>query len=184
VSHDPTFWLLARASGLAAYALLTASVLAGLVLRSRPLGARLPAPAVADLHRTLALLALGATGMHGLALVLDATVEVSPAALVVPGLVDYRPLPTALGVLAADAMLLLVLSFRVRARIGIRAWRRLHRLAFAVFAAATAHGLAAGSDSGRGWALGLYAGALAAVVAATAWRVLVPPSVPTARRTA
>ena len=37
---DPTFWLLARASGLTAYALLTTSVLAGLTVKSRPLGAR------------------------------------------------------------------------------------------------------------------------------------------------
>ena len=29
--HDPTFWILARASGLTAYFLLTLSVLAGLV---------------------------------------------------------------------------------------------------------------------------------------------------------
>ncbi len=35
---DPTFWLLARASGLTAYGLLTASVLAGLVLKARPFG--------------------------------------------------------------------------------------------------------------------------------------------------
>ena len=35
---DPTFWLLARASGLTAYVLLTVSVLAGLVLKSRPFG--------------------------------------------------------------------------------------------------------------------------------------------------
>ena len=34
--HDPTFWLLARASGLAAYAVLTLSVLAGLVLEVAP----------------------------------------------------------------------------------------------------------------------------------------------------
>ena len=38
MTHDPTFWLLARASGLTAYALLTATVLAGLVLKSRPFG--------------------------------------------------------------------------------------------------------------------------------------------------
>ena len=35
---DPTFWLLARASGLTAYGLLTTSVLAGLVLKSKPFG--------------------------------------------------------------------------------------------------------------------------------------------------
>jgi len=32
VKHDPTFWLLARSSGITAYVLLTLSVLAGLAL--------------------------------------------------------------------------------------------------------------------------------------------------------
>ena len=32
MSHDPTFWLLARAFGLTAYVMLTLSVLVGLVL--------------------------------------------------------------------------------------------------------------------------------------------------------
>ena len=53
MKNDPTFWLLARASGLTAYALLTASVLAGLVLKSRPFRSLKPA-AVTDTHRFLA----------------------------------------------------------------------------------------------------------------------------------
>jgi hypothetical protein len=184
VTHDPTFWLLARAAGLTAYVLLTASVLAGLVLTSRPLGTRLRAATVTDVHRALALLAVGMTALHGAALVLDATVEVSPLALVLPGLVAYRPLPTALGVLAGDLMVLVYASFSARRLIGARAWRRLHWLTYGVFAAATAHGLAAGSDSGRPWALGLYAGALGAVAAAATWRALIPPHVTTRRRSA
>ena len=40
VKTDPTFWLLARASGLTAYVLLTTTALAGLVLKSRPFGER------------------------------------------------------------------------------------------------------------------------------------------------
>ena len=35
---DPTFWLLARASGLTAYLAADTSVLAGLTVKSRPLG--------------------------------------------------------------------------------------------------------------------------------------------------
>mgnify|MGYP001047800448 CR=1 FL=1 len=56
--------------------------------------------------------------------------------------------------------------------IGVKRWRALHRLSYAIFAAATAHGIAAGSDSGRPWALALYLGAVAAVVLATAFRAL------------
>ena len=63
---DPTFWLLARASGLTAYALLTTSVLAGLTVKSKPLGARVKAATATDVHRFVALLALGAIAVHGL----------------------------------------------------------------------------------------------------------------------
>ena len=103
---DPTSWILARASGLVAYALLTSSVLAGIVLKARPFGAALKAAAVADLHRFLAMLGLGFIALHASALVLDSTVRISVPALFVPGLVPYRPLWSALGVLAADLLLL------------------------------------------------------------------------------
>jgi sulfoxide reductase heme-binding subunit YedZ len=172
MTHDPTFWLLARAAGLAAYALLAGSVLAGLVVKARPFGRALKAAPATDLHRTLALLGLGFLGLHGVALVLDSTVHISPAALVVPGLSPYRPVATAVGVLAAELMLLVYVSFGLRRRIGIKAWRRLHWTTYGIFAAATVHGLAAGSDSGRPWALGLYLGALGSVALASAWRFL------------
>ena len=90
MKNDPTFWFLARASGLTAYILLTASVLAGLVLKSRPFGRALKPATVTDLHRFLALLGLGAVALHGITLVLDSTVQISPIALLVPGLSAYR----------------------------------------------------------------------------------------------
>jgi sulfoxide reductase heme-binding subunit YedZ len=175
VKGDPTFWILARSSGLIAYALLTASVLAGLVLKSRPFGTWLKQAAVTDLHRFLALLGLGAVALHGLALVLDRTVQISVAALLLPGIAPYRPLWTGLGVLAAELMLIVYASFALRRRIGARNWRRLHWATYLVFALATVHGLASGTDSGTTWALGLYGGATGAVLAATGWRALVHP---------
>jgi sulfoxide reductase heme-binding subunit YedZ len=180
---DPTFWLLARASGLAAYVLLTWSVVAGLVLKARPFGRALRAATVTQVHRTLALLALGALALHGSALVLDRTVEITPVALVVPGIAPYRPLWTGVGVLAAEAMLVVYASFGLRQRIGVRNWRRLHYATYGVFAAATLHGVMAGSDSAEPWAMGVYLGAIGLVAIATAWRVLVPPANANARAT-
>ena len=171
---DPTFWILARASGLAAYALLTSSVLVGIVLKARPFGRALKPASVTDLHRFLAFLGLGLIAVHATALVLDSTVHVSPAALFVPGLVPYRPLWTALGVIAAELMVVVYSSFALRQRIGGRAWRRLHWLTYAVFALATAHGLAAGTDSGGLWVLAVYGSAVGAVLGAVGWRALVP----------
>ncbi len=172
---DPTFWILARASGLTAYVLLTLSVLAGLVLKSRPVGNRLRPAAVTDTHRTLALLGLGAVALHGVTLVLDSTVRITPLALLVPGLAPYRPLWTGLGVLAAELMLVVYASFSLRKRIGPTNWRRLHWAVYGVFAAATLHGVAAGTDTSRPWATALYLGAVFAVAAATAFRFLTNP---------
>ncbi|HSC73114.1 MAG TPA: hypothetical protein VLB89_03030 [Gaiellaceae bacterium] len=172
---DPTFWILARASGLTAYVLLTLSMLAGLVVKSRPLGTRVRAAAATDTHRFLTVLALGAVAVHGLALTLDSTVRIRLPALLVPGLSPYRPVPTALGVLAAELAAVIVLSFSLRRRIGARLWRRLHWATYVVFAAVTVHGLAAGTDTSRPWVFTLYLAAVAAVVFATAWRVLMRP---------
>jgi len=171
VTHDPTFWLLARASGFAAYAMITLSVLAGLAVKSRPFR-NVAAAAQTDTHRAFALAGLGMLALHGLALVLDRTVRIPLYALVVPFASPYRPAAVAAGVLAAELAALVYWSFSLRRRIGARAWRRLHWLAYAVFAAATIHGLAAGTDTARGWASATYAGAVGAVAAATAWRAL------------
>jgi sulfoxide reductase heme-binding subunit YedZ len=173
--HDPTFWLLARASGLAAYVLLTLSVLAGLVLKSRPT-TRLRPAAVTEVHKTLAVTGVGALVLHAVSLVLDTTVKVSLAALVVPGLVAYRPAAVAAGVVGGWLFMLITASFWLRKRIGVRAWRRLHWFTYALFGLATIHGVTAGTDATQPWTRGLYLGALGSVVAATAWRALVPPA--------
>ena len=167
---DPTFWLLGRTSGLTAYLLLTLSVLAGLVLRSRPFGRALKASSVMDLHRLLALLGLASLGVHGTALLLDRTVRMPVAGLFVPGASPYRPVAVAFGVIAAETMALVVVSFSLRRLIGQRVWRLLHWSTYAIFGSATVHGLLAGSDSAQPWARGLYLGSFAVVAFATAWR--------------
>lgn len=181
MKSDPTFWFIARASGLTSYILLTASVLAGLVLKTRPFRSLKPAQ-VTDIHRFLALLGLGTLALHGVTLVLDSAVEIPLAALLVPGLSPYEPLWVGIGVLAAELMVVVYASFSQRKRIGARTWRRLHYATYAVFAGATAHGLLAGTDSGRPWALALYLLAVGSVAAATAFRVLSPSPAPARRR--
>jgi methionine sulfoxide reductase heme-binding subunit len=175
MTHDPTFWLLARASGLTAYVLLTLSVLAGLVVKSRPFGRAVKTSSTTDVHRYLSLLGLGMLALHGVTLVLDATVHISPAALVVPFASGYRPAAVAAGVVTAELMALVIASFSLRRWIGGRNWRRLHWATYLVFLLGTVHGLAAGTDSTQPWALGLYLGAVGSVAFATSWRVLTRP---------
>jgi sulfoxide reductase heme-binding subunit YedZ len=146
-------------------------VLAGLALKSRSLRSIRPA-AQTDTHRAFALAGLAMLALHGLALVLDQTVRLPLYALIVPFTSGYRPLAVAFGALAAELMAVVYSSFSLRRRIGTHAWRRLHKLTYAVFLAATAHGLTAGSDTGRGWADAIYLAAAGSVAAATAWRML------------
>ena len=130
-------------------------MLAGLVLKSRPF-ARLRPAVVTEVHKTLALTGLGALVLHAVALVLDSTVKVSLAALVVPGLVSYRPAAVAAGVVAGWLFALVTGSFWLRKRIGTRVWRRLHWATYALFVLATVHGITAGTDTTQPWAYGLY----------------------------
>jgi methionine sulfoxide reductase heme-binding subunit len=182
VKTDPTFWLLARASGWTAYALLTASVVAGLVLKSRPFGRALKPASVTDTHRFLALLGLGMLTLHGATLMLDGTLRMPLAGLLVPGSSPYRPAAVAAGVVAAELMVLIYVSFALRSRIGARNWRRLHWATYLVFLLATVHGVAAGTDSTQPWAHDLYLGAVGAVAFATAWRALGRPTRPATER--
>jgi len=177
---DPTLWLIARASGLTAYIVLTAALLAGLTVKSRPFGRAVRAASATDVHRFLTLVALGALVVHGTALAFDRTVHIGAAGLFVPGLSAYRSAAVAAGVLSAELTVLVVASFSLRARIGMRNWRRLHWATYLVFVAATVHGLAAGTDSARPWAFDLYLGAIGAVVFAAAWRALTVPVKPSA----
>lgn len=181
MTHDPTFWLLARASGLTAYLLLTLSVLAGLVVKSKPFGRSVKTASVTDVHRFLALLGVGMLVLHAAALVLDSTVHISLAALVVPFASAYRPAAVTAGVVATELMALVTLSFSLRKWIGGRNWRRLHWATYLIFALGTVHGLTAGTDI---WAYPLYLGAVGAVTAATAWRALARPTRPIRERRA
>ncbi len=181
MNSDPTFWIEARASGMLAFGLLTLSVVAGLVLKSRPFGTALKPATVTDIHRFLALLCLGATGIHGTALILDSTVRIGLLDLLVPGLVSYRPLWVGFGVVAAELMVLVYASFSQRKRIGAKNWRRLHWATYGIFAAMIVHGIMSGTDTTQPWARGMYLGAIGVVVTASVWRALVPPAKPQRR---
>ena len=141
--NSEILWFLARASGITAYLLIAASMIAGIVLKSRPFGAALKAPIALDVHRFITTLALAAIGVHGLALIADSTVEIEFGDLFIPFAAPYKPLWTGLGVIAADLALIVAISFPLKKRIGGKNWRRLHWATYSIFVFSTAHGIAA-----------------------------------------
>ena len=165
-------WYAARASGLTAYVLATASVLFGLASATRA-GNRKPGLGfVTDVHRALSLLTLVVIGGHVLFLALDSYASFGPLDLLVPFASWYRPVWTGVGVLAAYLAIAVYASFYVRSRIGYGAWRMFHYASFGVFGLGTIHGILAGTDGGTLWASLIYAGAIASVALLGAYRLL------------
>lgn len=167
-------WYVARAGGLVAFALLTVCVLLGLLLSGRARLAAWPRFALEDVHRFAGLLTGTFVVIHGGALLLDGFMPFSLADLLIPGVAPWRPLATALGVVAAELLAALALANRYRSRLSYRFWRRTHYANFAVWSLALVHGIAAGSDSDTAWALAIYIVAAAAVAGLTVWRAIPP----------
>jgi sulfoxide reductase heme-binding subunit YedZ len=164
-------WYLARGSGIVSLLLLTVTVVLGVTTSTRWAGARLTRAVVAGLHRNVSLLVLVFLGLHVATVVLDGYVDIGWADTVLPFLAGWRPLWVGLGTVAIDLLLAIAVTSLLRARVGRRAWRAVHWLAYACWPLALAHGLGAGSDSGQAWVLALDAAAVAAVGGAVAWRL-------------
>jgi sulfoxide reductase heme-binding subunit YedZ len=163
-------WYTIRASGIVTWALVTASVLWGLLLSSR--STRRPRPAwVLDIHRFLAGLSLAFLAVHLGALLADRFVRFSPAAVLVPFVSHWRPGVVASGIVACDLMIIIEITSLVRARMSRRLWHAIHRSSLVVFAAATVHGLTAGTDAGRPLSRIVAFGSIGAVAGSTAFRV-------------
>jgi methionine sulfoxide reductase heme-binding subunit len=165
-------WYAARTGGMLAFALLTASVVLGLTLSGRARLRRWPRFAVEDVHRFVGLLAGTFVGVHVLALLVDTYVPFSLSQMLVPGTSSYRPLATALGVVALELLAALAVANRYRKRLSYRFWRRTHYVNFAVWTLALVHGIASGTDSGTPWGVLLYGLAAASVAGLLTWRAL------------
>ena len=153
-SGDPTkviWWLVSRASGTVALALISLAVLLGLTMSTKLLRRPGAGRRLMRLHEQLALVGFGAIAMHGLALMGDPWLRPGVGGLFVPFTMAYRPLFTGLGILAGYLGVLLGLSFYARRRIGTKRWRRLHRATLLVWLLAVAHTLGAGSDANTVW---------------------------------
>jgi predicted ferric reductase len=121
-------------------------------------------------HRFAGLLAGTFVGIHVLALLMDTYVPFSLAQILVPGTASYRPLPTALGIVAVELLVALAIANHYRKRLPYRFWRRAHYLNFAVWVLALVHGITSGTDSGTLWAVTLYAVAAGSVAGLVMWR--------------
>jgi sulfoxide reductase heme-binding subunit YedZ len=123
-------------------------------------------------HRTASLLALAFLALHIATAVLDSFAPISLWDAVIPFAGAYRPLWLGLGATAFDLLLAVSVTSGLRGRIGHRAWRLVHWLAYAVWPVAVLHGLGTGSDATQGWMEAIYVGCGAAVTIALLTRIM------------
>jgi sulfoxide reductase heme-binding subunit YedZ len=173
LTSSPIDWYAARAGGVVAYVLLSAVVALGLSMSGKKTMKRWPRFALEDVHRFGGLLVGTFIVIHIAAVAIDSYLPFSLVSLAVPLTARYRPIWTGLGIVAAELLLALAFTNHYRnTRIAYRVWRRAHFLNFAVWAAATLHGLGSGTDRSAPWLLAIYAVAVSTVVGLILWRVL------------
>ncbi|NUP45826.1 MAG: ferric reductase [Catenulispora sp.] len=164
-------WYATRAGGTIALLLLTATVAFGIAVGGKGAPRRIGRFEIGLLHRNLAVLTLVFLALHIATAVLDPFVHLDWAVAVVPFGASYRPLWLGLGTVAFDLLLAVLITSALRLRLGRTRWKAVHWLAYAAWPFALFHAAGTGSDTRLPLQLWLYAGCLAAVVAALWWRL-------------
>ena len=177
MAEIPWIWLAIRASGVTAWALLTAVVLWGLLLRSRLLGSLVPSLRLLHLHRWLGALALAFLAVHLGLLLVDPAVRFTAVEILVPGLAPWQTVAVGLGTVAFWLILGVSIVGRIRTRLGRAGnavFARAHVLSYAAWPLATAHYVMAGTDALAEWSLGLLLAGSSLVILALLARSFVP----------
>jgi methionine sulfoxide reductase heme-binding subunit len=140
-------WYAARASGLVAWALVSASVVWGTALSTRLVRRRGAGAWLLDVHRYLGLLSIVFVAVHVAALVADNWVHFGTADLLVPMASAWRPGAVAWGIVSMYLLLALELTSLTMRRLPRRAWHAVHLSSYGLFVAATVHGFTSGADA-------------------------------------
>jgi len=141
------WWYVTRAAGIIAYLLLWLSTAWGLAVPAKIMDRLLARWATFDFHQFISLLAIGFLGLHIGVLALDRYLPYSGLQILVPFLSPYRPLWVGIGVISFYLILLVTVTYYIRGRIGMPAFRAIHLLSLLAYVGATFHGLYSGTDT-------------------------------------
>lgn len=175
-------WLISRASGLIAFALLSAAVILGLLMSTKSANRWLPPRISYELHGTLSVLSLVFLALHGGALLFDGFFSFTPLSLLVPFASPYKPLWVGLGVIAGWATAAVSASVRFRKQMGYARWRRLHYLSFVAYVLSLIHGMTSGSDTSLPLVQALYLGSAGTIATLLMVRILFERPVAAAKK--
>ena len=166
------WWYVTRSAGIIAYLLLWFSTVWGLAVPSKVLTQVLDQTFTVDFHEFTSLLAIGFTLLHVFVLMIDRFLPYTLLQILVPFLSPYRPFWVGMGVIAFYITLLVTITFYLRKKIGMKAFRSIHVLSLLGYLGVTFHGLYAGTDAPLLAMQLLYKGtALVVIFLTTYWLV-------------
>jgi sulfoxide reductase heme-binding subunit YedZ len=177
---DQLLWYTTRGAGAVSLVLLSAVVVLGLLARVRFETRGWPRFLSAAVHGDLALMTLVFLLLHIVTAVVDPFTHLGLIAAVVPFGSYYRTLWLGLGVIAFEMLIAIVATSLLRRRLGARAWRAIHWLAYASWPIAVVHGIGTGTDGTALWMLVIDGLCVGAVGAALVWRLVAAPPDPLA----
>jgi sulfoxide reductase heme-binding subunit YedZ len=169
--NGPGLWYATRATGLVTLLLLTASMLLGISTAGRLASEHWPRFLTVSLHRNITLLVLVFLALHVGTTVVDTYTSIPATSAVIPFVSSYKEPWLGLGAVAVDLLIAIMVTSLLRRRLGLRAWRGLHWLAYACWPVALIHGLGTGTDQRTLWIFAATLGCVAAVAAAATWRL-------------
>ncbi|MEF2975820.1 ferric reductase-like transmembrane domain-containing protein [Subtercola sp. YIM 133946] len=168
---DAALWAIGRGTGVVALVAITLSVLLGIVTRSgRPLPG-LPRFSITLVHRNVSLVACVFLLIHIVSLFFDSFAQLTLLDIVVPFFGSFLPFWQGLGTVAVDLLVAVTVTALLRNRLGLRVFRAVHWLTYAMWPVALAHAIGNGTDGTSPWFLWLSAVCTALVLAAVGWRV-------------
>ena len=154
MNTDLVLWDAARAAALTAFAVLCASLITGMALRTALLAPMARNRALLELHSFLSWFWVPLVGVHVICLVLDGTARIRVVDAFVPFLMtSYGGAQVAVGLGTVGFLLLLLVgvSSALRRRMSPRSWRWIHRSSYPMFVVFLVHAQLAGTDFSRTW---------------------------------
>lgn len=157
-------WYVTRAAGIMAYLLLWLSTAWGLAVSSKILDNLLHRSFTYDFHQFISLLSIGFLALHIIVLSADKYMPYSLAQMLFPFISPYRPLWVGIGVIAFYLILLVTVTFYMKSKIGMKAFRTIHVLSLLGYFGAVAHSFFSGTDSPLAVTIIMYGGTFLSVI--------------------
>ena len=140
-------WYIARAAGIIAWLLITASVLWGILLSTQLFPSHRRPAWLLDLHRGLGALSVLFLLTHVGALIADNYIHFDIIDIVVPFASDWKTWQVALGVFAFWGLIIVEVTSLAMKHLPRRVWRGIHFSSYLTFLLTSFHGTFAGTDA-------------------------------------